>query len=283
MEQITSIEPAPETRGQWTSGAAAQREQALSPAEVEELLARLAREAERRRRKRNILKAVWAGYVALVVGLLAIQVFTHSKGVHIPFINLFFLFGGIGAASKLQKESVRKLAKNPDVRGVGYFVDALTFKDKDVAKEANEALVGLLPQLKASDAHLLNDEQRSILYKQIRGKDTKLILAILKALEQVGDEKAVPFVQERIDRKHSSGDVLRIQTAAQECMPALKARVEQERAAHTLLRATTANESDSDVLLRPAAGAGADSTILLQPVESLPDTDHERQPLHDTR
>lgn len=283
MRQLTTTDTATTSAPQWTS-TPTQSNQALSPAEVEDLLARLGAEAKKRRTHRRIKVWIVGGYIAVVLISLIVRLVTEAKfSLHMPFIQMWWLLGGLGAASKLQKESVRKLAKMPDIRGIGYFVDALGFADKDVTREAAEALLILLPQLKASDAHLLNDEQRSILYKQIRGKDTKLILAILKALEQVGDEKAVPFVQERIDRKHSSGDVLRIQTAAQECMPALKARVEQERAAHTLLRATTANESDSDVLLRPAAGAGADSTILLQPVESLPDTDHERQPLHDTR
>jgi hypothetical protein len=245
---------------------AASEESSLSPAEVEKLLEQLSSEGRRRKRKRRVRRIALGVYVSFILIMLVIKLATHARGWNVPFINMFWIFGGLGAASQLQKEGVRKLAKEPDKRAVGHFVEALDFGDKDVAKEAAEALIVILPQLRESDSHLLNDEQRSILYKQIRGGDTKLILAILKALDQIGDEKALVFVEERASGANRRGDVRQIQEAAEACLPVLRARVEQERAAHTLLRATEAVEPDSAVLLRPAGGAGEPSTDLLRPV-----------------
>lgn len=283
MQQVTTTETAAESAGQWTS-ASAQTAQALSPAEVEDLLTRLGAEAKKRRTHRRIKAWIVGGYLAFVLISLLVQLVAHSKfSLHMPFIQMWWLLGGVGAASKLQKESVKKLAKMPDIRGVGYFAEALAFDDKDVKREAAEALLLLLPQLKASDAHLLNDEQRTILYKQLRKDNTELILALLKSLEQIGDAKAVPYVEELANAKASRAGYGRIREAAQSCLPALNARVEQLMASHTLLRAAGSVGSDSDVLLRPASGASTETNNLLMPVESLPDIDNDQQPVQPDR
>jgi hypothetical protein len=283
MQQLTTTETTAESASQWTS-APAHSDQALSPAEVEELLQRLGAEAKRRGTRRRIKAWIIGGYLAVTLIMLLVKLVMESKfSLHMPFIQMWWLLGGVGAASKLQKESVRKLAKSPDLRGVGYFVEALGFDDKDVKKEAAEALVSLLPQLKASDAHLLNDEQRTILYKQLRKDNSELILAILKSLEQIGDEKAVPFVEELANAKANKAGYARIREAAQACLPALNARVARLMASHTLLRATEAADPDSSVLLRPAAGSGGDTDDLLRPVESPPDNDHEQHSVDTAR
>lgn len=243
----------------------------LSPNEIEALLLQLSIEAQKRKRKRRLKLIIIGVYLSFMALMLAIRIFWHSRdGLSFPFINFFWMIGGLGAASQLQKEGVRKLAKNLDIRGVGHFVDALGFRDKEVAKAATDALLVLLPRLQASDSHLLNDDQRAILHKQIRGDNTDLILAILKALEQIGDAKAVPFVEERANeanRRGNRGNIRQIREAAQACLPALNARVELERASHTLLRAAKSDRTDTGMLLRPASGAQmVDEQQLLRPL-----------------
>jgi hypothetical protein len=238
----------------------------LTPAEVEELLAQLAVEAQKRKRKKRIKFIIVGVYLSFVLISVAARLYSHSRGgPSFPFINMFWMLGGLGAASQLQKEGVRKLARNLDIRGVGHFVDALAFGDKDIARSAADSLIVLLPRLQASDADLINDEQRAILYKQIRGDNTELVLAILKSLEQIGDEKVMPFVEERASGSNRKGRSQSIREAALACLPALNARVEMQRASHTLLRAAESDREDSEVLLRPAESAHTPEGTLLKP------------------
>jgi hypothetical protein len=115
--------------------------------------------------------------------------------------------------------------------------------------------------LNASDAHLLDDEQRAILYRVLNKEKYGLDLhrGILKALEQVGDEKALPHVEKLAKGEGLAAKVQELQVAAEECLPFLEKRIEQIRASQTLLRASSASDavlSGPDILLRPAMQAG---------------------------
>ena len=93
-------------------------------------------------------------------------------------------------------------------------------------------LILLLPRMKASDAPLLTPDARKAIHSWlatatdgllIRRYPDTLRIAALKALEQVGDSTAVPYV-ERLAR----GNFLRlgndrVRKAALECLPMLKA------------------------------------------------------------
>ncbi|HLJ57688.1 MAG TPA: hypothetical protein VKT77_21815 [Chthonomonadaceae bacterium] len=104
---------------------------------------------------------------------------------------------GMMAISGTQRNATSALAEFDDKRAVGYWALALTYPgSRDVAL-AHKKLVALLPLLSASDSRLLDDEQRAALYTVLgqRQVTIDLKLAILGALEQVGDEKATPCVQ----------------------------------------------------------------------------------------
>jgi hypothetical protein len=87
-----------------------------------------------------------------------------------------------------------------------------------------------------------------------------LKIAALRALEQVGDETALPVVEKLAK---SAGDT-QVRFAAQECLPFLQQRADQVRVEQTLLRASGPGSS-ADVLLRPASnGAEAAPQQLLR-------------------
>lgn len=119
---------------------------------------------------------------------------------------------------------------------------------------AQAGLTHLLPLLKTSDAALLDDRQRACLYHELTlpwrfpQGNLDFLLAILKALEQVGDEKAVPYV-ERLARTAKQE---RLRTAARACLPFLTQRVTQEQVHRTLLRASEPASIPLDELVRPA-------------------------------
>ncbi|HZT42096.1 MAG TPA: hypothetical protein VFA07_07895 [Chthonomonadaceae bacterium] len=127
------------------------------------------------------------------------------------------------------------------------------------------ALIRLLPRLQASDAHLLNVEQRKSLCRALNDKSSKLVLAILKAFEQVGDAEALPYVQKLAEGKGRARTEKRIQEAAQACLPFLSRLAEQTQARQTLLRAAGTSQAAEGALLRPASGAPTtDSSQLLR-------------------
>jgi hypothetical protein len=142
--------------------------------------------------------------------------------------------------------------RNDVPRSVGLLIEQLDAVDNHARVVAHEALADLLPRLRAEDAPLLTREHRARLYRALRfssrfqwpiHKDVPLVVAILKALEQVGDARALPEVERLAVRSREP----RIRTAAQSCLPALRERIAQEREQARLLR-----PADSPSLLRPA-------------------------------
>jgi hypothetical protein len=159
------------------------------------------------------------------------------------------------------RELMQRLADYDDVAGVGALAETLEWPDPRVQDMAASALKRLLPRLRASDAHLLTRGQRACLYRRLTmsqvGRDGTLILAILAALQQVGDEAAIPHVRRLADGKVLSPTQRKVQAAAQECLPYLETHASQQRASQTLLRASAQEHTPAGDLLRPAESANA--------------------------
>lgn len=249
--------------------ARSQRELELSSWELDELLATLQQEAQNRRNRRRAFAIGVTLYLAIVIGAMISLTAATGK---FPFImisgisSMTAVVATVNAASKKQTEATKRLAQFDDVRAVGPLVDALGFQDKDTRNVAGEALVRLLPRLQASDASLLNVEQRRLLTRALDGKNQPLSLAILKALEQVGDEQSLPTVERLAKGLGPSA----LQQAARNCLPTLTMRVEHLRASAELLRAADGNMTPQGVLLRPAAATQTeiDPSVLLRSAAS---------------
>ena len=104
------------------------------------------------------------------------------------------------------------------------------------------ALTKMLKRVNVSHKALLTREQMQILLSVLQHPhtDRALTLAILRALQQIGDASAIPAV-ERLAR--SKFDV---RSEAEECLEYLRNQADQKRQAQTLLRA-----SDSAIATRP--------------------------------
>jgi hypothetical protein len=78
--------------------------------------------------------------------------------------------------------------------------------------------------------------------------EADFLVAILRAFEQIGDTRCVPYVEELA----RFADQKRVRDAAEACLPYLQELAENERSSQTLLRAASASGTTPDTLLRPA-------------------------------
>ena len=164
--------------------------------------------------------------------------------------------------------AAREIAALRDVHAVGRLAEAIEYPDPKARREAERAIVPLLRRLRATDAGLLDDSQRACLHRTLRIEDAArrydLILAVLTALEQVGDSHAIPAVQRLADARPLGARQERIRDAARECLAALRENAGRVDHSLTLLRGAHAPESAADALLRPAASASSEPDQLLR-------------------
>ncbi|MCX6378922.1 MAG: HEAT repeat domain-containing protein [Armatimonadetes bacterium] len=115
---------------------------------------------------------------------------------------------------------------------------------------ARDGLIEFLPMLCVSNSPLLTEKHRKILNQALGNRDKPLQLAILKALEQIGDPSSLPAVQEILDFPYA--DSYRdLQESASQCIGFIRMNSDEVQNAQTLLRASHYTENQ-DELLRPA-------------------------------
>ena len=250
--------PGPDTVSKMTP---AERAEA---ARTQNLLSQMENESRRRRRpgmRVGFLAATW-----LIILPYCLAQFLSNAGPQ-WWLNSAALFWGAATLLSVQShrltlfgrqsETARELAECDSLLAVGPLAEALEWPDAQIQRVASDALIRLLPRLKASDASLLNPKQRNVLYKTLRplnaNQQSKLICAILAALEQVGDKAALPAVS-RLEAMLAITTAQRsVRAAAKRCLPCLSANAENARSSQTLLRASSALTTTPDMLLRPAA------------------------------
>jgi hypothetical protein len=247
-------------------------EEGLPPASpAEELIRKLKRSAARRERARGALYiGAFVGFWGLAVAfafrsallgewdkatldMLPYLAYTHVVAM---FIGLLFV----------NRRSLLTLTDYDDVRLVGPLVDI--FQQRYVAyagrvhRSVEEALTKLLPKLKASDAHLLSEEHRVTLREVLATNGYNLwgryysgdfLLAILSAMEQVGDVDTYPIVTELSEHAREE----RVKEAAKASLPTFQLIAEKQAVGATLLRPSGQDEG-GQTLLRSARGQTGD-------------------------
>jgi hypothetical protein len=160
-------------------------------------------------------------------------------------------------ASPQQRRAAQRLAQLQDKRLVGYLVDFCTWPDEPVRRAAKRALTRMLPGLQPADAGLLSPAQqgvlRGFLHRRYTDTETGLQVAILKAYEQIGDERSLSAVRGLANINPRTRERERVKEAANACLPFLQQRRERQHSSQTLLRPTTATSSEPprQILLRP--------------------------------
>jgi hypothetical protein len=225
---------------------------------------------------------------AMGAGLGILVIFTLVSLLYKPFIQPMIAavtIGGLGLFLWITRRVLRReklspkreytlklIAESDDPRIVGYILDTLREGNIHAAGIVEPMLYEKLRWLRSADAVYLDGEQRGHLYHLLTLYGTLIgesfdggkTLAILRALEQIGDMKAYAVVA----GVASSGGSDVIREAAKDCMLYIKARNEITEPQRTLLRASE-NTGRQEELLR-AASSNADmqtETLLRVPKE----------------
>jgi hypothetical protein len=160
-------------------------------------------------------------------------------------------------------DNLENTAHSPDAavdrQRAARLIKQLNSSNQHLREEADQrataqGLTHLLPRLRADDTATLDVAAKRLMNHALTRPDVDLILAVLSALEQVGDASAIPNVRKLANKGGIAAKELRVQEAARACLPLLLARAEQQQSPQTLLRAASAESINSDTLLQPASG-----------------------------
>lgn len=204
--------------------------------------------------------------VSLVVSVVYLAVGTYCllPAIMYLIIHVFILpritvhVSGGFQPSRARRNLTVALEEVTDVSVVPVALTLLQDRTPDITPAVIAFLKRLLPQLHAGDAQTWTPEQYQSLLKLLSAppkdkklKDTELALSVLKALEQIGDARAIPTVEVlAYSSPHSVPP--QVQQATVECLPYLRQRAGEQRQAQTLLRPTQPSTTGEN-LLRPAA------------------------------
>ncbi len=149
----------------------------------------------------------------------------------------------------------KALTKYRDLRIVGPLASALAHQknihinwQNSVCDQIETALVEALPQITSEDDVHLTSEQVGFLARAAKFHRPALAIAILQAMPYVGNAQALAVVR---SIARGGGKTTQIVGAAQDCLPALEARVARLNIAETLLRPSSPVHLGRNTLLRP--------------------------------
>lgn len=169
---------------------------------------------------------------------------------------------------------VRSIVANGKPESIGFLVDALDWPDAYCRNLASRGLSVLLPQVKASDGALLNQHQRTVLLRYLKLQNVvryeKLLIAILQALEQIGDESSIPAVELLAASDPVNSAQVRVRDAAEHCLRFLPEVAAAKTASQTLLRASEpAEDRVSDLLRAPTSQVTFNDEQLVRPLTDV--------------
>jgi hypothetical protein len=176
--------------------------------------------------------------------------------------------------SRSQRRTLHRMTRFSHAQTVPILLDALKLPTNDMMPKVFLALIPSLAQLKHSDAHLLNDAQRIMLYQTLATRTFALPLpspqsaeyrlAALRAVEQIGDSKAIEFLEPIAADEWEN---VQVRQLAQEVLQSVRHRIDDVRQSQTLLRPSH-ETTDNSTLLKPAIPIAPEPDNLLRPVIS---------------
>lgn len=147
------------------------------------------------------------------------------------------------------------------------FESVHSYNDK-VRVESRKALIELLPKVTGQDISYIDATVRAHMHQALLNQPPSLVLPLLKALEIIGDGRDIEPVQRLARyRMGMAAKSVGVRKAANELLPILRERAEEERVSGKLLRPSDRPEEEG--LLRPAStGAEGEAETLLRAVET---------------
>ena len=225
---------------------------ALQKQGVDDMIALVLKETREARRQRQIQWVEGSLFVTFMIWLLYV---THQWG------NAWWLFSGGGAWAADQTRNRRRatvsaLGKAGDPRAVGALAVAARDGENSVQYAARQALLALLPRVKANHAAYITPDQMNALLELAFRSDAAMQIATLKALEQIGDQRAIPVVENLAISPHAA-----VREQAKQCLPFLNERARRAEQSATLLRGASVPSltGNGRELLRPV-GQTPDAT-----------------------
>ncbi len=227
-------------------------------------------QAKIRQRKRKfvttfiLLELVMMVYGGLIIALSNTGNLSAMFAIMIGFAitTILGLIGFLWTLMHPLEFDVEQLVREGGVQAIGSLIDAMhSGVSPRRYRTIFTALSQLLPQLKASDTHLLTPAYRRRLngllsmerYDYTLNKDSlEFKLAILKAYEQVGDLSSLSVIEKLAKMRGWSKRACVLREAAQECLPHLRDRAADMTLTQTLLRGSQSEPAEKDALLRPA-------------------------------
>jgi len=231
------------------------------------------------RTERLMLRIAFAGAGG---GLAIVTLCAWFFEVNVPFgpflaFPLTFLPTTFALIHTRRERLYECLASYNDIRVVDTLVQAIGVISAQSRNALISPLTKLLPQLRPSESGLLSPRSRTILNERLLStKDSKFVLAILAAWEQIGDASSIPFVERLARGEGRTGNNNAVRQAAIEALPAIRTAADRNSASQTLLRSSESVDSAYG-LLRTASVATAVQQSLLQA-----SSDQTWQPLSDS-
>lgn len=243
----------------------------MGPAGIETLLQLLYTDTRKRHNLKTIITVL--AWVMIPVSMLMLPVILFSlctntlmqttlfaAGVWLLNWFLFVMRTRLPLSAR-QKAIMPIISEINDMRAIGPLVDILNSKSIYNSDLLQAPLTRLLLQVRSSDAHLLDRANRAILCRQLdtmgssRNQESiAFTVAILRALEQVGDAEAVPYVGQLAHRLPPPAPEVR--EAAKRCLEFLQLRGGAQNIRQTYLRAADKTVARPDQLLRAAQNSG---------------------------
>ncbi|MDE2205095.1 MAG: hypothetical protein KGK12_00470, partial [Armatimonadetes bacterium] len=218
---------------------------------VTDIIAQLQRDADT---ERSLARRRRARIALLVVGLALLW-----RWIHV-FPWWLWVAGGVGVTNDLamlrrrRAASAQQLGNTADPIAIGPLL-AVAVRDsqESVRRAARDALCKLLPRARADTAAQISAGQMECLVLLMQHGSTEFTIAGLQALEQVGDDRTEPLVEQL-----ATSRIPAVRSAALRALPFVQQRATIRRDSAMLLRAAGAAETTaSPAELLRSAGAAA--------------------------
>lgn len=163
-------------------------------------------------------------------------------------------------ANAARQRTLDVLIERSETRTVGILAKAVNSKSFAGSRvDARRALFSVLRRVTPNDREIIRPDEMTAILRLLDDRDVELVLTTTQALEQIGDERAIPKVERLV--KHED---LRTRQQAEALLKLLRHREESERSSKLLLRGSALPGVLCDTLVRAAANTPAPDDNLLR-------------------